>query len=148
AEVYLQPVPPESEVSPARLEAARLCLDAATKVPEFSRNSLLWLRLAIVQLKAGELDDYRATPTRMFEVFEKATAEANRDPATEANNAAWAAALAPGAPERFGRAVALAEKAVSLAPQNANYLNTYGAVLCRAGRGKEATRQLQKATDL
>jgi tetratricopeptide (TPR) repeat protein len=59
-----------------------------------------------------------------------------------ANNVAWACALAPDAVADPAPLVALAEAARAPAPEDANILNTYGAVLFRAGRDEDAVKQL------
>jgi WD40 repeat protein/tetratricopeptide (TPR) repeat protein len=142
AEVHLGRIPSENKARPERLEAARRCLEDATRVPEFSKDPLLWSRLARVQLAAGKVEEYRATRVRLFEILETLKSP---EPAAM-NTVAWAAALATDTPEGAARAVKLAEQMVRLAPREANYLNTYGAVLYRAGKGEAALGQLQTAT--
>ncbi|MFI5461294.1 MAG: tetratricopeptide repeat protein, partial [Isosphaerales bacterium] len=140
AAIYLQPTAPEKEVRSERLEAASLCLAEAGKEEYLSQQSLLWGRLALVQLAAGKIDEYQATRARMFEAFKTPLGN-------DANNVAWAVALVKGTPEGAERAIKLAEKAVSAFPQNFNYLNTYGAVLYRAGKRAEAIKILEQATN-
>ena len=135
AAIYLQPFPP----SPERLEVALLRLEDASKLEGLSQQSFLWARLAVLRLAAGRLDEYKAARTRMLEASKNAVGE-------EANNAAWAAAFAKDTPEGAERAIQLAVKAVSVSPQNFNYLNTYGAVLYRGGKREEAIKELEEAT--
>ncbi|HKM55900.1 MAG TPA: tetratricopeptide repeat protein [Isosphaeraceae bacterium] len=139
AAIYLQPIPPEKEVRPERLEAARLCLAEAAKGEYLSQQSILWLRLAVVQLAAGKIDDYQATRARMFEAFKTPLGN-------DANNVAWAAAFAKDTPEGAERAIKLAVKAVSVSPQQFNYLNTYGALLYRGDKREDAIKKLEEAT--
>lgn len=62
------------------------------------------------------------------------------------NTAAWACALAPDAVEDLDAVVALSAKAVAKNPKSYPNLNTYGAILVRAGRHDEALKQLDAAT--
>jgi WD40 repeat protein/tetratricopeptide (TPR) repeat protein len=142
AEVHLGRIPSENKARSKWLEAARLCLEDATKVPEFSKEILLWSRLATVQLAAGKVEEYRATRAHLFEVF-----EAIKNPTLASmNTVAWATALASNTPEGAARAVKLAEQMVRAAPREANFLNTYGAALYRAGKAEAALGQFQTAT--
>jgi WD40 repeat protein/tetratricopeptide (TPR) repeat protein len=141
AEIYLQPIPPETKLRPDRLEAARACVADAIKEDEYlSKQSILWAHLAVVQLAAGRTDDYRATRARMFEAFKSPLG-------VDANNVAWAASFAPDSSDATERAMTWAAKAVAVSP-NYNYLNTYGAALYRAGKREEAIKQLDAATRL
>jgi tetratricopeptide (TPR) repeat protein len=100
---------------------------------------------ALACLKAGDHDGYRR-------VCEAGLSSVSKDRAgfEEANEAAWACALAPGATADYVRAVELAEHAVAVSPSEARpgYLNTLGAVLYRAGRHREAVVQLREAVRL
>lgn len=77
--------------------------------------------------------------------------EKNPEAAEACNNLAWALAIAPEAPRDAKAAVSLAEKAVSLAPENAAYANTLGVAHHRAGRYRDAIAilraDLKKAED-
>jgi WD40 repeat protein/tetratricopeptide (TPR) repeat protein len=136
AAIHLQPLRPDRR--PEQFEAADRCLADATK--DFPNDSIVWVYRALVQLASGRVEAYQATRARMLELFRTA------GPA-EANNAAWAAAFAEVASEDGARVIELAEKAYSAAPQNADYLNTLGAVLYRAGKSEEAVLKLHEATD-
>ena len=140
AEIYLQPIPPEKEVRAARLEAARLCLAEAVKDEFLAKQSILWSHLAVIEVAAGKIADYQATRTGMFEAFKTPLGN-------DANSVAWTAAFAKDTPEGAERAIKLAVKAVSVAPQNFNYLNTYGAVLYRGDKREEAIKTLEEATN-
>jgi WD40 repeat protein/tetratricopeptide (TPR) repeat protein len=140
AEIYLQPIPSEKEVSAERLEQARLCLAEAVKDELLAKQSSLWSYLAVIEVAAGKLDDYRTTRARMFEVFKNPMGN-------DANNVAWVAALMKDTPAVAERAIALARSAVSAFPKNVGYLNTYGAALCRAAKRDEAIKALTAATD-
>jgi uncharacterized protein HemY len=61
------------------------------------------------------------------------------------NTGAWACALAPHAVAALGPIVRLAEKAVEKWPNDANVLNTLGAMLYRARRWEEAVQRLKEA---
>ncbi len=139
AAVYLQPIPPEKQVRPEHLEAARLCLVEAAKDEHLSKQSILWSHLAVIELAARRIDDYRATVARMLDLFKNPIAN-------DSNNLAWVVALAKGTPAAVDHAIKLAETAVSASPQNYNYLNTYGAVLYRAGRREESIKRLEEAS--
>ncbi|MGO9155713.1 tetratricopeptide repeat protein [Mycobacterium sp.] len=140
AAIYLQPIAPEKEVRPERLEAARLCLAEAVKDEFLAKQSILWSHLAVIEVAAGKIDDYQATRARMFELFKSPIGN-------DANNVAWVAALFKDTPASAERAIKLAAKAVSVSQQNFGYLNTYGAVLYRAGKREEAIKRLEEATN-
>ena len=139
AAIYLQPIPPAKEARPDRLEAARACLVDAAADDYFSQQSILWLRLAVVQLALGRVDDYKAVRARMLQAYQNPLAD-------DANNAAWASVFTKDSPEGIKHAIELAAKAVSLSPRSANFLNTYGAVLCRADKPADAIEKLDEAT--
>jgi len=122
-------------------EAAKAYLAIIKHEPKelLSQQSILWLRLAVVQLAAGKIDDYQATRDGMFEAFKTPLVN-------DANRVAWAAAFAKDTPEGVERAIKLAVKAVSVSPQNFNYLNTYGAVLYRGNKREDAIKKLEEAT--
>ena len=68
---------------------------------------------------------------------------ANPDNAMACNNLAWVLVTVPEELRRVDEALALAEKAVQLAPQNMLYTNTLGVVYYRAGRYREAIECLE-----
>ena len=61
------------------------------------------------------------------------------------NNRAWELANGPEPPRDLDRALALARRAVELAPGEAIYLNTLGVVQYRAGRYAEAIATLERS---
>src|SRR5262249_39620891 len=61
------------------------------------------------------------------------------------NNYAWALATGPGSTRDPQRALALARRAVELAPNVGFYLNTLGVAQHRAGRYAEAVTSLEKS---
>ena len=61
------------------------------------------------------------------------------------NNRAWELANGPGPRRDLERALALAQRAVELAPGEAIYLNTLGVVLYRTGRYAEAIATLERS---
>jgi serine/threonine protein kinase/WD40 repeat protein len=69
--------------------------------------------------------------------------KAKPDDALACNNLAWIYATGPEALRDLKEALALAEKALRLAPDNATYRNTLGVVYYRAGRYREAAETLQ-----
>jgi WD40 repeat protein/serine/threonine protein kinase/tetratricopeptide (TPR) repeat protein len=96
-------------------------------------------RHAVLRLQLKDLDGYRQTC---------ASALDRRDPTPDLfkdNAAAWVCAVGPGAAGDTARAVKLAERALAAAPGSANYLNTLGAVLYRAGRYEEAVKRLNES---
>jgi uncharacterized protein HemY len=107
------------------------------------RGAPNWLPLALACLKAGDHDGYR----KSCETFLSRAAGQGID---LANQAAWLCALAPGATKDYGPATKLAEAAVAGVPEKARYgyLNTLGAVLCRAGRHREAIDRLREGIKL
>ena len=141
AAIYLQPIPPEKEVRPERLEAARLCLAEAVKDAFLAKQSILWSHLAVIEVAAEKLMITRP-PAIACLICSKPHLSMRR------NSLAWVVALVKGTPEGAERAIKLAEKAVSVLPQNFDYLNTYGAVLYRAGKREEAIKTLEEATNM
>jgi tetratricopeptide (TPR) repeat protein len=61
------------------------------------------------------------------------------------NNLAWELASGPGLRRELGRALALARRAVELAPEEGISLNTMGVVLFRMGRYDEAIAVLERS---
>jgi serine/threonine protein kinase/WD40 repeat protein len=61
------------------------------------------------------------------------------------NNLAWTLATGPAADRDPARALTLARRAVELAPDEANYLNTLGVALYRAARLEEAVTVLERS---
>jgi WD40 repeat protein/tetratricopeptide (TPR) repeat protein len=97
---------------------------------------------ALICLQLQDLTGYRQACARLVQA-------ATKTPLAEAANlAAWTCALGPGAVEEFEPVLALAERALAAAEQNPkarhDILNTVGAVLCRAGRHKEALARLDE----
>jgi WD40 repeat protein/serine/threonine protein kinase len=93
-------------------------------------------------------DPPRPTPTRE-QTARRAIKEARRAVAAQpgsalsCNNLAWAYLTAPESLCDVKAALPLAEKAVRLAPGNANYRNTLGVAYYRAGRYREAVAILR-----
>ncbi len=99
-------------------------------------DAAAWHALALSQLAAGKVDDYRQTCGRMLEKLGKSA-----DPEVLAA-VAWTCALAPGAVPDPGRLVDLARKASDGRPDNPDARRALGAALYRAGKYEEAARQL------
>ena len=100
---------------------------------------------ALACLKAGDREGYR----RVCDACLNQTAADQVSPA-QANGAAWVCVLAPDAMADYERAVTLAERAVSNGSreEQTGYLNTLGAILCRAGRHRDAVARLREGMKL
>ncbi|MHB8974089.1 MAG: hypothetical protein ACYC3X_26230 [Pirellulaceae bacterium] len=101
-----------------------------------------WYRCVLAQLAAAQTNAYQATCRTMIGQFSDGTVPA------DGNLIAWACTLAPDALSDWAPAIAIAEKNSQSDPQSAFYLNTWGAVLYRAGRFDEALAQLSAADAL
>ncbi len=66
------------------------------------------------------------------------------DSANIANELAWNLLMAPAGLRNVERAVSLAEAAMSLQPDSANFRNTLGVAYFRAGKYEDAIRQLEQ----
>ncbi|HEY6563153.1 MAG TPA: tetratricopeptide repeat protein, partial [Pirellulaceae bacterium] len=88
----------------------------------------------------------RANVARLREAW-----KANPEDARTCNALAWELVAGPPSARRPEEAVELAEKAVGLGPENANWRNTLGVAYYRAGRYREAadclTANLSKQSD-
>jgi tetratricopeptide (TPR) repeat protein len=120
-------------------DAARNFQELTIREPETVR---LWYCRGLTELLAQRPEDYRATCRLVIERF-----AASGDAGT-ANLAAWICVLASDAVADWQPCVELARRAVSVKPSNADYLNTLGAVLYRAGQWEEAAAELDKAMRL
>jgi Flp pilus assembly protein TadD len=97
----------------------------------------------------------RGSAYRALHQYDKALADVNKAIELDANNAllrnnlAWFLATCPETKLRdASRAVALAQKAVALAPKAGMIWNTLGAAHYRAGNCKEALAALEKSMEL
>jgi tetratricopeptide (TPR) repeat protein len=104
----------------------------------------VWFDVARVRLALNETAGYRAACAHLLERFGHA---GHPD---DANSIAWVCVLAPDAVTDPQRPLELAERAVALGPsrypaKSADYLNTLGAALYRAGRYAEAVERLSQA---
>jgi tetratricopeptide (TPR) repeat protein len=116
--------------------------DLAKAIERSPQSARLWGSCARIRLEAGWLDEYRRDCAEMIERFGRT------DKAGEANSVAWACVLAPDALPQWPKAIALAEKAVGDDPRSADYAQTLGAVLYRAGRLPDAIQRLTEADRL
>jgi WD40 repeat protein/tetratricopeptide (TPR) repeat protein len=123
-----------------KLDEASWCLKQMAEANP--NNELAEIRLATVQLLRGDHGSYQAACQRLLDRFEQVNL------ARTANNAAWACALAPNAVKKIDRAVRLAQRAVDLAPGNADYLDTLGAVHYRANDMEGTIRLLGQSASL
>lgn len=94
----------------------------------------------ILQLVAGDLNGYRQSCAQFLDQF------GNTQDAERANEIVWLCCLAPQALPDFEPPVRLMREAALALPAQNNVLNTYGAVLLRAGRFQEAIQTLHQAT--
>ncbi len=101
-----------------------------------------WYWMALARLAAGDSEGYRDTCDQMLEKF------AETEDAQTANFTAWSCALAADAVDDFSAPVTLAKRAVEKDPENVFHVNTFGAVLYRAGRFDEALARLDEAESL
>lgn len=102
-------------------------------------NPQLLYQLAQVSLAADRPETYRKACSMLVKLAKK-TGDLDL-----ANTAAWACTLGPNAVEDFDTIVALSSKAVAANPKSYPYLNTYAAILVRAGRHDDALKQLDTA---
>ncbi len=99
-------------------------------------DSLAAFSLGLAYLGAGDAASYRELSRRMIEQFGD-----TRDAST-ANDVAQLAVTLPDVPDTE-RIVQLAQFAHDSKPDSADYLETLGAALCRAGRYPEAVDRLK-----
>jgi tetratricopeptide (TPR) repeat protein len=97
---------------------------------------------ALLCLVTDEVAKYRAS----CEMMQERLADP-QDPIA-AHFTAWTCALVPEAVENYERAITLADRAVQMAPQSDQYLNSLGAILYRAGRTDEAIKRLGNWTSV
>jgi Flp pilus assembly protein TadD len=101
-----------------------------------------WSRLALFQLRRGDVAGYRRCCVHLMSAFGTPDAAP-----VAANNVAWACALGPDAGVDPEAVVELAERGVRGRPE-LNRMNTLGAALYRAGRHVEALARLEQAVGL
>jgi tetratricopeptide (TPR) repeat protein len=111
-----------------------------------------WARTRLNRARAytalGQWDKANIDFSQAIQVFSEAI---QLDPKNTVsyNNLAWLLATCPAAKFRDpGRAAALAQKAVELAPKEGSYWNTLGAALYRAGEWSPAIAALEKSMSL
>ncbi len=97
---------------------------------------------ALAHLINGDADAYRK------ECHDLLTQIGKIEDSSDANLAAWVLALGPGAAADLEKGIMLAEQAVADDPNDANSLNTLGAVLFRAGQFQKAIETLNKSVEL
>jgi serine/threonine protein kinase/WD40 repeat protein len=88
-----------------------------------------------------------ATDVAKVNVLPGDQAELDRNNARTCNNQAWVYLTAPAGLRDVNAALLLAEDAVRLEPENANYRNTLGVAYYRAGRYREAVELLRANLD-
>jgi tetratricopeptide (TPR) repeat protein len=93
---------------------------------------------ALCSLAANQPDAYRQACAGLQNGLSRARTE-------EVNDIAWACTLAPNALADYEPCLAALTKALTAKPGEYQYLNTLGALLCRAGRAEEAARRLQES---
>lgn len=103
-------------------------------------HSAAWQRRALVELKRGDLDGYRAACAAMLQRF--------KDKPKLGSIVGWPCILAPQSVEDISLVVELARKAVESSPANYYRMNTLGAALYRAGKYPEAIEALDRSRTL
>jgi tetratricopeptide (TPR) repeat protein len=93
---------------------------------------------ALFALAAGQRDAYGRACRALRDGLSGAEAE-------RANAIAWVCVLGPDALPDYEGCMAALTKALAATPDNYQYLNTLGAVLCRTGRSEAAVQRLQQA---
>jgi tetratricopeptide (TPR) repeat protein len=106
------------------------------------QSASVWTRAALARLARADRAGYRRYCAELM------TRHGKTENVTAANNLAWCCALAPEAIADLKPAVQLAEQAVTKAPTNHAYRNTYGSILYRAGRYQEAVKELTTALEI
>jgi eukaryotic-like serine/threonine-protein kinase len=101
-----------------------------------------WRLLAVARLQLGDVDGYRQCCADLLKRFGRT------DRPEQANDAAWACALAPAAVHKLDEAIGLATIATKAEPANSAYCNTLGAVLYRAEQFEAASATLREAMRL
>ncbi len=107
-------------------------------------------RVTAVELLPGEssltLQNLEQRTRAEIESYRRAIA-ANPNNAQAYNGLAWLYATAPEPLRDTGQSLAMAQKAVLLAPQNSMFRNTLGVAYYRAGRYRETVETLQANLD-
>jgi Flp pilus assembly protein TadD len=103
------------------------------------RYSWLAHNQALALLGANDQAGYRKLRTALWDQFGKGTDDFT------ANLVTWTWALAPGSPAEFDRLVRFAEKTFARNLTHDALLHTYGDLLYRGGRPKEAVERLTQA---
>jgi hypothetical protein len=99
-------------------------------------NDVVAYKLALMNLASGDRDHYVASCAAMLTRFGH-----SKQPEV-ANTVAWTCTLTPGAVSDPARVVEVAMRAFAGKPTNANYMNTLGAALYRAGQFEAARQRL------
>ncbi len=113
--------------------------DFAKSIALGAKTFNAWYERALVRLAQDDKPGFQAACADMLKQFAK-----TRDAQT-AHFVAWTCALAPKALADLTPAIALAENASQGGPQSAQYAQSLGAILYRAGRFEEAVRKLEEA---
>jgi tetratricopeptide (TPR) repeat protein len=106
-------------------------------------DSGTWQLAALVRLRGGDRDAYRADCAGMFKHFGEA--DSLGQPAWFT---AWTCALAPNAVDNYAPVLALAERLRADRPEDQKRVQSLGALLYRAGRFEEAVERLMEAERL
>jgi WD40 repeat protein/tetratricopeptide (TPR) repeat protein len=120
-------------------------LDEATSqlraiVDDYPDNTAARQRLALAQLKLGDLESYRNTCAKMLEKF--------KNKPKLGSMISWPCILNPGSVKDFSSIVELTRKAVELSPTNYYRVNTLAGALYRAGKYSEALAELERSRNL
>ncbi len=107
-------------------------------------EAMWWNMRATAELSDGQLDAYRRHCAEMLRYF-----GSQEKPAHAAcDEVCKTCTFIPDAVSDWSTALALADRAVEMYPDNGRYLATRGAVLYRAGRWEEALRPLKEGQRL
>jgi tetratricopeptide (TPR) repeat protein len=115
--------------------------DFSEALERYPRGRLILSNLTIARLGQGDLPGYRRACLSMYERLTYPD-----DPETR-NSVCWTCCVAPNEVD-LARLVTLMDRAVAAEPRTYELLNTRGAVLYRAGRFKDAVKQLREAIEV
>jgi tetratricopeptide (TPR) repeat protein/roadblock/LC7 domain-containing protein len=101
-----------------------------------------WYLKALIKRSQNDKPAYQAACAAIIKQFSKA------DDAQTAHFLAWTCAVGPDALTDFAPAIALAEKAIKVDANSAQFANSLGAILYRAGRFDEARQKLEETNRL
>jgi tetratricopeptide (TPR) repeat protein len=125
-----------------RKQYDKAAADLARAVALGRNDVTTWYQEVLLRLAGGDLAGYRRACLRMVRRF------ADSDNPATGRTLVWSCALAPDAVADLKPLVQRAERLAKEHPKDADYLQTLGAMLYRAGRFEDAARQLEEAVKL